>query len=80
MGPQDQKWRSMYYDTTNKMHEPKKLVKKFEEHISHIGENMINSPGYGQSDQFKEIKRQNDFLKNYSIYHISSFKKTIIFY
>jgi len=76
MGPQDHKWRSMYYETTNKAQEHPKidnLKHKLEEHLGQsIPIEDFQSPGFGtgmgtgSNDQFREVRRQNDFLKHYS--------------
>ena len=71
MGPQDQKWRSMYYDTASKQQQdPQKTLnikQRFEDHLSHLAETSnMQSPGFGGAEQFRDKKRQNYFLKNYS--------------
>ena len=67
MGPQDQKWRSMYYETASMPQERPKIdnmKNRFEEHFSHS--DNFQSAAFGGNDQHREIKRQNDFLKHYS--------------
>ena len=74
MGPQDIKWKSMYYETANKTQEKPKidqLKHKFEEHLAQsMPQENFQTTGYGMgsSDQYREIKRQNDFLKHYSLF------------
>lgn len=60
----------MFFETANKPEERPKmevLKSKFEDHLAQsIPSENFQSPGFGSSDQYREIKRQNDFLKHYS--------------
>lgn len=70
MGPQDQKWKSMYYETANKVSDHPKvsqLKERFERHLqADVPADDFHSPNFFGSEHDREIKRQNEFLKRYS--------------
>ena len=75
MGPQDQKWRSMYYETASKLQERPNVDNvrnRLEEHMSKaLNPENFQPTSFGNNEQYREVKRQNDFLKHYSNFSLN---------
>lgn len=78
LGPQELKWRSMFYDTAsnNNQDSRKKAFQMKQKLDSYVSDPQRNPPPQHFEAQDRELKRQNEFLQTYSkSSHFNNFRK-----